>query len=71
MLMPEVEYKVPQGYSADISHHTNFYAGIREGKPILEDALFGMRAAGPALCSNLSYFENRIVNWDPEKAKLA
>lgn len=71
MQVPEVEYKAPQGYSADISHHTNFYAGIREGKPILEDALFGMRAAGPALCSNVSFFEKRIVNWDPEKAKLA
>lgn len=71
MQVPEVEYRAPQGYSADVSHHTNFYAGIRENQPILEDALFGMRAAGPALCSNLSYFEKRIVNWDPEKAKLA
>ncbi len=70
MIAPEVEYKVPQGYSADIAHHTNFYAGIRENQPILEDALFGMRAAGPALCSNISYFEKKIVNWDPEKARL-
>lgn len=70
MQVPEVEYKVPEGYSSDIAHHSNFYAGIREGQPILEDALFGLRAAGPALCSNISYFEKKIVNWDPEKARL-
>ena len=67
---PEMEFKAPQGYNTNIDHHTNFYAGIREGKPIVEDALFGMRAAGPALCTNKSYFEKKVINWDPENAKL-
>src|SRR5260221_2830186 len=67
---PGVEFTAPEHYNAHIDHHLSFYNGIREGKPIVEDALFSMRAAGPALASNKSYFEKRIINWDPEKAKL-
>jgi predicted dehydrogenase len=66
----DIEFKAPEGYSANIDHHTNFYAGIRDGKKITEDALFGMQAAGPALASNKSYFEQKIIQWDPEKARL-
>ena len=32
---------------------------VRSRKPVVEDATFGLRAAGPALLSNLSYFEKR------------
>ncbi|HEY3405185.1 MAG TPA: Gfo/Idh/MocA family oxidoreductase [Ohtaekwangia sp.] len=71
MLESDLEFKAPPKYSANLDHHLNFYAGIREGKPIKEDALFGMRAAGPALASNKSYFEKKIINWDPVSAKLA
>jgi len=67
---PVVEYKAPEKYNADLDHHLSFYNGIREGKPIKEDALFGMRAAGPALATNKSIFEKKIINWDPETARL-
>ncbi len=70
VIEPDMEFKAPQGYDTNLDHHLNFYAGIREGKPIREDALFGMRAAGPALATNKSYFEKKIINWDPENAKL-
>lgn len=70
MTESDLEFKAPQGYSANYDHHMNFYAGIREGKTIKEDALFGMRAAGPALASNKSYFEKKIISWDPEAARL-
>lgn len=70
MTEPESVYKAPEGYTAHRDHHLNFYAGIREGKPIKEDALFGMRAAGPALAANRSYFEKKIIHWDPEMAKV-
>lgn len=66
----DIEFKAPEDYSANHDHHANFYAGIREGKKIVEDALFGMQAAGPALASNKSYFEQKIVQWDPVNAKL-
>lgn len=70
MLQPEMEYRAPEGYSDDIVHHANFYKGIRDNAPIKEDALFSMRAAGPALASNKSYFEKKVVHWDPETAKV-
>lgn len=70
MVNPGMEFKAPEGYDANLDHHLSFYNGIREGKPIKEDALFGMRAAGPALAANKSYFEKKIINWDPETAKL-
>jgi len=63
------EYKVPQGYSDHIDHWQVFADAIRKGTPIVEDAVFGMRAAGPALACNKSYAEQRIVNWDPELMK--
>lgn len=66
----DLEFKAPRGYSANLDHHTNFYKGIREKAPIREDALFGMQAAGPALATNKSYFEKKIINWDPDQAKL-
>jgi predicted dehydrogenase len=65
-----IEFRSPKDYNANLDHHLNFYKGIREKAPIKEDALFGMQAAGPALATNKSYFEKRIINWDPVNAKL-
>lgn len=70
VLQEPTEFKAPQRYSANLDHHQNFYAGIREGKPVLEDAWFGMRAAGPALLANKSYYEKKIIAWDPETAQI-
>jgi hypothetical protein len=33
---------------------------------VTEDAIFGFRAAGPALASNVSFFEQRMLEWDPQ-----
>jgi predicted dehydrogenase len=51
---------------AHLEHHRNFYTSIRENKPSIEDATFGLRAAGPALLTNESYFEKKIVSWNPQ-----
>jgi predicted dehydrogenase len=51
---------------AHLEHHRNFYKSIRESKPSIEDASFGLRAAGPALLTNESYFNKKIVGWNPE-----
>ena len=67
---PNIEFKAPENYDANLDHHLNWYAGIRENKPIVEDALFGIRAAGPAILANRSYFEQRIVQWEPENAVI-
>jgi hypothetical protein len=43
---------------------------MRTGKPVVEDATFGFRAAAPALACNDSYFQKKIINWDPENMKI-
>jgi predicted dehydrogenase len=67
---PDIEYKVPQGYSDHLDHFTNFFDSMRTGKPVVEDATFGFRAAAPCLACNESYFTKKIISWDPENMKL-
>ena len=67
---PDIEFKEPDGYNADLDHFTNFFDAMRTGKPIVEDATFGFRAAAPCLACNESYFEKKIILWDPEGMKL-
>ena len=55
----------PSGYDAHQEHHRVFYEAVRSRKKPVEDAVFGFRAAGPALLANASYFEKRICHWDP------
>jgi predicted dehydrogenase len=59
------------GIDAQLEHHKNFYASIRDGRPSVEDATFGLRAAGPALLTNESLFQRKIMQWDPESMLLA
>jgi hypothetical protein len=63
-------YDPPRGYSDHHDHHVNFAMAVRSRKPVVEDPTFGFRAAGPAVLSNISYFENRIVEWDPIAMKV-
>jgi predicted dehydrogenase len=58
-------YTPPPGHDAHREHHRVFYEAVRSRKPVTEDAVFGFRAAGPALLSNTSYFEQRVCKWDP------
>ncbi len=62
-------YEPPGGYSAHAEHHRVFYQAVRSRKPVIEDAVFGFHAAGPALLSNTSYFEQRVCKWDPQNMK--
>jgi predicted dehydrogenase len=71
-IRPQVEdrYLPPSGYSDHRDHHRNFLNAVRSRQPVVEDAVFGFRAAGPALLSNISYFEKRICNWNPDKMEI-
>jgi len=71
-MRPNVEdkYQPPHGYSDHLDHHRNFIAAVRSRTPVVEDPAFGFRAAGPALLSNVSYFEQRVCAWDPETMTL-
>jgi predicted dehydrogenase len=64
-------YVAPQGYNDSYDHFHNFFAAVRSRKPVVEDAVFGYRAAGAALLSNLSMKRGAVVEWDPENMKLA
>jgi hypothetical protein len=64
-------FKAEDGYKgAHFDHFYHWTEGIRNGKPIIEDALFGYRAAAPALLCNDSYYQDKAIKWDPEKLKL-
>jgi hypothetical protein len=43
---------------------------VRSRRPVVEDPVFGYRAAGAALLANVSYEGGKIVHWDPEEMKL-
>lgn len=66
----DIVYKAPEGYSEHLDHFTNFFDAIRTGKQVVEDAVFGFRAAAPALACNESYFKKQIIQWDPENMRL-
>ena len=55
------------GIDAQLEHHKNFYRSIRDGRASVEDATFGLRAAGPALLTNESLFQKKVMLWDPSK----
>jgi len=63
----EQRWVLPPGYTEQYAHHANFFEHLRSRQPVIEDPTFGLRAAGPALLSNVSYFTKKTVNWDPEK----
>ena len=66
----DIVFKAPAGYDDHLDHFTNFFDSVRTGKPVVEDAAFGFRAAAPALSCNESYFSKKIVQWDPVNMKL-
>src|SRR2546428_1124507 len=64
-------YAAPPRYSSADDHFRTFFDAVRTRRPVVEDAVFGLRAAGPALLANHSCFENRPINWDAEKMTRA
>lgn len=66
----ESSFRAPAGYDDRFDHFVNFFDSIRTGKPVVEDAIFGLRAAGPALAANESYFSKKVINWDADKMKI-
>ncbi len=63
-------YAAAHGYDDVYSHFNNFFNSVRTRQPVVEDAVFGYRAAGAALLSNRSYFSGDIEHWNPETMKL-
>ena len=72
MVAPDTTvFKAEDGYKgAHYDHFHNFFTNIRTKTLSREDALFGYRAAAPALLCNDSYFQEKAIKWDPVKLKL-
>ena len=64
------KFVAPEGYADNYDHFKNFFASVRSRKQPVEDAVFGFRAAGAALLSNLSIERGQVVKWDPEAMKV-
>ncbi|MHA4809653.1 Gfo/Idh/MocA family protein [Flavitalea flava] len=67
---PPTIYKEPDGFDEHLEHFTNFFTSVRTGSPVIEDPVFGFRAAAPCLAANESYFQNKIIYWDPVNMKV-
>ncbi len=72
MLPPgEIVYKAEDDYKgAHYDHFANFFNAIRTGGSVVEDPVFGFRAAAPALLCNESYNANRFIDWDSINMKV-
>jgi predicted dehydrogenase len=65
-----VKFVVPKGYDERLDHFKNFFASVRGERPVYEDAVFGFRAAAPALLCNDSYRQGKVIGWDPVAMKV-
>ena len=63
-------FQSPRGYDERLDHFARFFRAMREGGSIEEDAVFGYRAAGPALLCNDSYRQGKLIGWDPEAMRI-
>jgi hypothetical protein len=72
MLTPEsFVYQAEEGYKgAHYDHFTNFFNAIRNNGTVVEDAVFGYRAAAPALLCNDSFYSHKPIQWDPVNMKV-
>ncbi|HTS71908.1 MAG TPA: Gfo/Idh/MocA family oxidoreductase [Terriglobia bacterium] len=70
VLMGEEKYVAPHGYSDHYHHLKNWIEAIRTRQPVVEDPVFGFRAAGAALLSNVSYESGKPARWDADAMRL-
>jgi predicted dehydrogenase len=68
--LPDTVFKLPENNDEHLDHFGHFFDGVRNGMPVVEDPIFGFRAAAPCLAANDSYFENKIIRWDPVGMKI-
>jgi predicted dehydrogenase len=69
-IIPGVNYVAPEGFDEHLEHFKNFFDGVRGTKALVEGPEFAFRAAAPTLACNDSYFQKKIINWDPLNMKV-
>ncbi len=70
IMLGDERYVAPQGYSDHYHHIKNWIDSIRSREAVVEDPVFGFRAAGAALLSNVSYDSGKPAHWDAEGMRL-
>jgi predicted dehydrogenase len=65
-----VSYEAEDGYDEHVAHFTNFFDAMRAQATLNEDAVFAFRAAAPSLACNKSYFERKIIRWNPQQMEV-
>ena len=66
----EFVYRVPDGYNDRYDHFGFFFDAVRNGTSLTQNGSFGLRACGPALLTNISHREKRMVQWDPASMQM-
>ncbi|MCB9056089.1 MAG: Gfo/Idh/MocA family oxidoreductase [Chitinophagales bacterium] len=67
----EIKFEAEKNYKGGpYDHFVNFFTAIRNGGQVVEDAIFGYRAAAPALLCIDSYNNDMAISWNPEKMQL-
>ncbi len=67
----EIKFETPKEDDAHAKHFKNFFDNLRNNSQATsQDPIFGFRAAAPALACNLSYFDKKIIHWDPVSMRL-
>jgi predicted dehydrogenase len=67
----EVKFVAPKEDDAHANHFADFFDNIRKGSTgTIEDPVFGFRAAAPVLACNSSYFQKKVIHWDPLNMKI-
>lgn len=67
----EIKFEAEKDYKGGpYDHFVNFFTAIRNGGKVVEDAVFGYRAAAPALLCIDSYNNDTAISWNPEKMQL-
>ncbi len=69
-VVPGVNYVAPEGFDEHLEHFKNFFDGVRGTKALVEGPEFAFRAAAPTLACNDSYFQKKIISWDPLNMKV-
>lgn len=66
----ELTYQVKNAVNGTALHHKTLFDAMRGEGEIVQDAIFGLRAAAPALAANESYFQDKPIHWDPVNMQI-
>lgn len=66
----EQAFKSPSDYDSGPDHFGRFFRAIRGEGSIMQDPVYGLRAAAPAIIPNYCMREGKVYNWDAENMKV-